>query len=115
MAAVHRSQRRPDQAPLRESPEARARKSRGACQQQEAARRQRELKRKRAALEQQISGLRAEHEASAEELRQIDEQVGTQTRLLTTERTELGRLRHADVSLATRNGRAKRKLKKSRP
>jgi circadian clock protein KaiC len=68
--------------------------------QQEAARRQRELKRKRAALEQQISGLRSEHEASAEELRQIDEQVGTQTRLLTTERTELGRLRQADVSVA---------------
>jgi len=70
--------------------------------QQEAARRQRELKRKRAALEQQISGLRSEHEASAEELRQIDEQVGTQTRLLTTERTELGRLRQADVSVAAR-------------
>jgi circadian clock protein KaiC len=70
--------------------------------QQEAARRQRELKRKRAALEQQISGLRSEHEASAEELRQIDEQVGTQTRLLSTERTELGRLRQADVLVAAR-------------
>jgi len=69
---------------------------------QEAARRQRELKRKRAALEQQIAGLRSEHEASAVELRQIDEQVGTQTRLLTTERTELGRLRQADVSVAAR-------------
>jgi circadian clock protein KaiC len=68
---------------------------------QEAARRQRELKRKRAALEQQIAGLRSEHEASAVELRQIDEQVGTQTRLLSTERTELGRLRQADVSVAT--------------
>lgn len=67
---------------------------------QEAARRQRELKRKRATLEQQIAGLRSEHEASAEELRQIDEQVGTQTRLLTTERTELGRLRQADVLVA---------------
>src|SRR5580700_940547 len=68
--------------------------------QQEAARRQRELKRKRAALEQQITALRSQHEASAVELRQIDEQVGTQTRLLTTERTELGRLRQADVSVA---------------
>jgi circadian clock protein KaiC len=68
--------------------------------QQEAARRQRELKRKRAALKQQISGLRSEHEASAVELRQIDEQVGTQTRLLSTERTELGRLRQADVAVA---------------
>src|SRR6202142_4082206 len=67
---------------------------------QEAARRKRELEQKRAALERQISGLRSEHEASAEELRQIDEQVGTQTRLLTTERTELGRLRQADVLVA---------------
>jgi circadian clock protein KaiC len=65
--------------------------------QQEGARRKRELERKRAALERQISGLRSEHEASAEELRRIDEQVGTQTRLLTTERTELGRLRQADI------------------
>ncbi|MGA2787653.1 MAG: circadian clock protein KaiC [Verrucomicrobiota bacterium] len=68
---------------------------------QEAARRKRELEQKRAALERQISGLRSEHEASAEELRQIDEQVGTQTRLLSTERTELGRLRQADVSVAS--------------
>ncbi|MDP2137987.1 MAG: circadian clock protein KaiC [Candidatus Didemnitutus sp.] len=68
--------------------------------QQEAARRKRELERKRAALERQIGGLRSEHEASAEELRQIDEQVGTQTRLLTTERTELGILRQADARVA---------------
>jgi circadian clock protein KaiC len=67
---------------------------------QEAARRQRELKRIRAALERQIAGLRSEHEASDVELRQIDEQVGKQTRLLTTERNELGRLRQADVSVA---------------
>jgi len=78
---------------------------------QEAARRKRELEQKRAALERQISGLRSEHEASAEELRQIDEQVGRQTLLLTTERTELGRLRQADVLVAastrlrSRNGR----------
>jgi circadian clock protein KaiC len=68
--------------------------------QQEAGRRKRELERTRAALERQISGLRSEHEASADELRQIDEQVGTQTRLLTTERNELGRLRQADVLVA---------------
>ena len=72
---------------------------------QEAARRKRELERTRAALERQISGLRSEHEAGDEELRQIDEQVGTQTRLLNTERNELGRLRQADISLpsAARN------------
>jgi circadian clock protein KaiC len=68
--------------------------------QQEASRRKRELKRKRTALEQQITGLRSEHAASDEELRRIDEQVGNQTRLRTTERTELGRLRQADVSVA---------------
>jgi circadian clock protein KaiC len=72
-------------------------KAEALASQQEAARRKRELERKRAALERQISGLRSEHEASAEELRRIDEQVGTQTRLLTTERTELGRLRQADI------------------
>jgi circadian clock protein KaiC len=68
--------------------------------QQEAARRKRELKRKRASLEQQISGLRAEHESGAAELQQIDQQVETQTRLLTTGRTELGRLRQADIAAA---------------
>jgi circadian clock protein KaiC len=87
-------------------------KAEALASQQEAARRQRELKRKRVALEQQISGLRSEHEASAEELRQIDEQVGTQTRLLTTERTELGRLRQADVSVvASTRGNSKPRSK----
>ena len=75
-------------------------KAEALASQQEAARRQRELKRKRAALEQQIAGLRSEHEAGAEELRRIDEQVGRQTHLLTIERTELSRLRQADVSVA---------------
>jgi circadian clock protein KaiC len=76
--------------------------------QQEAARRKRELERTRMALERQITGLRSEHDAGAVELRQIDDQMGTQTRLLTTERTELGRLRQADVSVvAGKNGTAK--------
>jgi len=88
-------------------------KAEALASQQEAARRQRELKRKRAALEQQITGLRSEHEASAVELRQIDEQVGRQTRLLTTERTELGRLRQADVSVAASvRGNSKPKSKR---
>jgi circadian clock protein KaiC len=78
---------------------------------QEAGRRKRELERTRMALERQITGLRSEHDAGAEELRQIDEQVGMQTRLLSTERTELGRLRQADLSVGapmravSRNGR----------
>jgi circadian clock protein KaiC len=68
--------------------------------QQEAARPQRELKRKRTTLKQQIAGLRSEHEAGADELRRIDDQVGTQTRLLTEERTELSRLRQAEDQAA---------------
>ena len=81
--------------------------------QQEAAQLKREVERKRAALERQISGLRADYETEAVELRRIAEQVGMQTRLLTTERTELGRLRQADVPVAVagqRTGRLGRKL-----
>ncbi len=68
--------------------------------QQDAAQLKREVERKRAALERQISGLRADHETEAEELRRIAEQVGTQALVLSAERAELGRLRHADVSVA---------------
>ena len=77
----------------------------------EAGRRKRELEGTRQALERQISGLRSEYEASAVELRQIDEQVRTQTRLLTTGRTELGRLRQADISAVAgaRNGTVNRR------
>jgi circadian clock protein KaiC len=70
--------------------------------QQEAARRKRELERKRAAIERQIGGLRADYETEAVELRRIDEQVGTRTLLLTTERAASGRLRQADIKLAPR-------------
>jgi circadian clock protein KaiC len=68
--------------------------------QQKAAQLKREVERKRAALERQISGLRADYETEALELRRIAEQVGTQTRLLSAERAELGRLRHADDAVA---------------
>ena len=70
--------------------------------QQETARRQRELKRKRASLERQIAALRSEYEAEEEELRRLDEQVAKRTRLVTAERTELARLRHADAQTAAR-------------
>jgi circadian clock protein KaiC len=66
---------------------------------QEAARRQRELKRKHGALEQQIAGLRSDYEAEEVELRRTDEQAGTRTRALTSERTELARLRQADAQV----------------
>jgi circadian clock protein KaiC len=68
--------------------------------QQEAARRKRELERKRTALERQISGLRSEYDTEAVELRRIDEQVGTRARVLTTERAALSRLRQADALVA---------------
>ena len=69
--------------------------------QQEAARLKREVERKRAALEQQISGLRADYETEAEELRRIAEQVGTRTSVLGTERAASGLLRQADIKVAT--------------
>jgi circadian clock protein KaiC len=68
--------------------------------QQEAARRKRELGRKRAMLERQISGLRSEYETEALELRRIDQQVGTRTLVLNTERAASGRLRQADATVA---------------
>jgi circadian clock protein KaiC len=68
--------------------------------QQEAAQLKREVERKRTALERQITGLRADYETEALELRRMAKQVGTQTRLMSAERTELARLRHADVSVA---------------
>jgi circadian clock protein KaiC len=67
---------------------------------QEAGRRKRELERKRSTLEQQIASLRSEYETEEAELRRMDEQVGARTRVLTDERTELGRLRQADVAVA---------------
>jgi circadian clock protein KaiC len=76
--------------------------------QQEAARRKRELERKRTALEQQIIGLRFNYESEVMELRRIDEQVGTRARALTTERAALGRLRQADdLVAASVNGHSK--------
>jgi circadian clock protein KaiC len=78
-------------------------KAEALASQQEAARRKRELVRKRATLERQIAGLRSEYETEEVELRRMDEQVGTRTRVLTAERTELARLRQADdIGVAAR-------------
>jgi circadian clock protein KaiC len=70
--------------------------------QQEAERLKREVERKRAAIERQISGLRSDYESESAELRRIAEQVGTSTRMLTTERTASGILRQADAKVAAR-------------
>jgi len=68
--------------------------------QQEAAQLKREVERKRAALERQISVLRADYETEAAELRRIAEQAGTRTLVLGSERAASGRLRQADVKVA---------------
>ncbi len=76
--------------------------------QQEAARRKRELERKREAIERQINGLRSDYESETMELRRIDEQVGTSTLMLTTERTASGILRQADAKVpASPRGKAR--------
>jgi circadian clock protein KaiC len=81
--------------------------------QQEAAQLEREVERKRKALERQISDLRSDYESEALELRRIAEQVGTRTLLLGTERAASGILRQADAKVTARtrvrsskNGRA---------
>ena len=74
-------------------------KAEALASQHEAARRKRELERKRETLEQQISRLRAEFENEAAELRCMDEQAGTQTRVQSAERRELARLRQADAQV----------------
>lgn len=70
--------------------------------QQEAARLQREVERKRAAIERQISGLRSDYESESAELRRIAEQVGTSTLMLNSERAASGILRQADAKVAAR-------------
>jgi RecA/RadA recombinase len=87
-------------------------KAAGLSSQQEAARRKRELERKREAIERQISGLRSDYASETMELRRIDEQVGTSTLMLTTERAASGILRQADAKVVVhtrnraRNGKA---------
>jgi circadian clock protein KaiC len=79
---------------------------------QEVARRKRELERKRATIEQQIAGLRTEYEADEVELRRMDEQVGARALVLSSERTELGRLRQADALVAAEGNGTKPDRKK---
>jgi circadian clock protein KaiC len=81
---------------------------------QEAARRKRDLERKRAILEQQIVGLRSEYESEVGELRRLNEQFGTRTRTLTAERTELARLRQVDAQGAAPRAPGKPKKRSRR-
>ncbi|HZQ48485.1 MAG TPA: circadian clock protein KaiC [Verrucomicrobiae bacterium] len=68
--------------------------------QQETARRKRELERKCETIERQISGLRSDYESETMELRRLEELAGKRTRMLTNERATLGILRHADSKAA---------------
>lgn len=82
--------------------------------QQEAARRKRELERRREAIERQIGGLRSDYENETMELQRIDEQVGTSTLMLSTERAASGRLRQADISVpASAQGKSKHTTKRA--
>jgi circadian clock protein KaiC len=76
--------------------------------QQEAARLKREVERKRAAIERQISGLRSDYEGESAELRRIADQVGTSTLMLTTERLASGILRQADAKTVVTHRRRAR-------
>ncbi len=76
--------------------------------QQEADRLKREVERKRAAIERQISGLRSDYESESAELRRIADQVGTSTLMLTTERTASGILRQADAKVPVLKGSSRR-------
>jgi circadian clock protein KaiC len=89
-------------------------KAEALASQEEAARRQRELEHKRKALERQIAALSSDYETEAVELRRIDEQAGTRTRVLTAGRTELGRLRQADAAVAASALRKPRPKDKTR-
>jgi circadian clock protein KaiC len=81
---------------------------------QDAAQRKRELQHKRATLDQQISRLRSAHEIDSAELERLDEQVGTRRRVLNVERTELARMRQADVIKAIPHAPAARLAAKGR-
>ena len=79
--------------------------------QQETAQLKREVERKRAAVERQISGLRADYETEAAELRRIADQVGTRTVLLGTERAASGLLRQADAKASAQPQGKSRQVK----
>jgi circadian clock protein KaiC len=75
-------------------------KAKALAGQQETARTERELERKRVALEARIAAERSEYEAEKEELRRLHAQVATRTRVVNADRTELASLRHADPEKA---------------
>jgi len=89
-------------------------KAEALADQQEAARRRRELGRKRATLDQRIAALRSQYETEEAELRRVDAQAGTRTRVLRAERTELARLRQADAIRTAARAPGKPRSKRQR-
>ena len=65
---------------------------------EEIERKKRELERKRVAIESQITALRSEFEAAQEEVNKLTQQEEMQEKALAGDRTEMMRLRKADVS-----------------
>ncbi|MBK7645109.1 MAG: circadian clock protein KaiC [Planctomycetes bacterium] len=64
---------------------------------QELARRQSALLRKRAAIEQKVAALRSEQESNEDEFRRFDARARDRVRALDVERTKMGQARHADA------------------
>jgi circadian clock protein KaiC len=86
----------------------------GLAARHETARRKHDIQGKRALIERQIAGLRSDYETGELDLKRLDEQAGSRTRGLVAARTELARLRHADVARRVPRRRSQSKQKVAR-
>ena len=75
-------------------------KAMGLASRQEAMRLRRSLERKHTSVERQVTALRSEYEAEAQEARRAGGQEATRTLVLTSDLADLGRLRQADAKRA---------------
>jgi circadian clock protein KaiC len=66
---------------------------------EEIERKKRELERKRVVIESQVTALRSEFEAAQDEVNTLTQQEEMQDKVLAGDRTEMRRLRKADVSM----------------
>lgn len=69
---------------------------------EEIERKKRELERKRVVLESQVTALRSESEAAQDEVNKLTQQEEMQDKVIAGDRTEMRRLRKADVSMKNR-------------
>jgi circadian clock protein KaiC len=79
---------------------------------EEIERKKRELERKRKAIEAQIAALRSEFEAAQEEVDKLTRQEEINEKVLAEERTEMMRLRKADVPSANRRQKSRKEERK---